>query len=55
MAKVFRGLIMDKASRVIWKRALANDGIAELEAPDMSEPRLTAMIWDKECEVSDLS
>lgn len=52
MAKVFRTLLMSKTSRVIWKKAFAHDGIGEIEAPDLSHPRLASLIWDKECEVS---
>ncbi|KAK4056152.1 hypothetical protein OIO90_002883 [Microbotryomycetes sp. JL221] len=49
MAKVFRRLLMARSSRSIWLRAFANDGITNLHLPDMCEPKLASLIWDKEC------
>ncbi|KAM0787034.1 hypothetical protein ACM66B_006300 [Microbotryomycetes sp. NB124-2] len=50
MAKVFRRLLMTRSARSIWRRSFANDGITGLTNPDMCEPKLASLIWDKECE-----
>ncbi|KAK4049681.1 hypothetical protein OIV83_003956 [Microbotryomycetes sp. JL201] len=54
MAKVFRQLLMTRASRSIWRRSFANDGITGLVNDQICEPLLASLIWDKECE-SDFS
>lgn len=53
--KMMRHVFARRASKPIWQIVRNNLGMPALEATDMTDMQLTALLFDKECRVSAVS